>query len=134
MMRPQISTPLERSKQHLLALLYANTCILYCHIQHDMTCILLFHLDVKGDTSFFCIFHSVCQNIRNYLTNPHLIPIKLIWNMLVDIQNKLQTFFLRPWLYHQKNIIKQPAQLIFFRHKLHLSRLDLGNIQNIIDQ
>ena len=124
----EVAAPLERGKQHFPALPDADACILDCYLQHNMTGILLFHMDTQRHTSFFCIFHCICQNIRNNLTNPDFITVENIRYIFINIQYQLQVFLFEPWLNHQQDIIQHAIEFVSLRYDLHLARLYLGNI------
>ena len=90
-------------------------------------------MSFQGNTPAFRVFDRIGQDIGNDLADPGLIPEKLGGNVLVNLNLKGKTFALQPSLCHNHKAMEHGLRLIFRRNDLHLAGVNLGKIQNIVD-
>ena len=80
------------------------------------------------------ILHRVVEQIDHDLTDAHLISVEGLRQRLIDIQFKRQ-MLLRDLALHQvHDIIDDRGEAVLHQHDLHAPCLDLGEIQDIVDQ
>ena len=79
------------------------------------------------------VLDRIIQQIDHDLLEPDGIAIKPGRQSIVDLDRKRKVLLIRADLHHIDHIVQQFRKRIFDRHKLHFPRLDLGKIQDVID-
>ena len=103
------------------------------HLLADLVPALLLPGDRQGHAAPLRIFHRVVQQIGQHLPQAYLIPEERIGKIIVYLHDKLQSLGLSPEYDHIAHIVQHGAQLISSFSYLQLSRLDLGEIKDVID-
>ncbi len=88
----------------------------------------------QSNDSFTCIFHGIIKQIDQNLLDPHLVAAEHTGDGRIYMKLEFQSLLPRLDPYHIDDLRKERARLIRNIYDLHLSGLDLGYIQDIIDQ
>ncbi len=84
--------------------------------------------------SLMCVLNRIGKDICQHLTDTHVIPIQAGRNIMVHLHLQPDVFVLYPLGCHICQIMDQTADIVFHRHNLHFPGINLGKIQDIIDQ
>ncbi len=132
---PLLLDPLKlRRKLRQIFLFYPNARILYFKFQHCRPFPCSAAPDTQPYRPFMSIFHRIGKNIRQYLTDTHIIPIQPGRNFMAGLHLQPDALLPCPLRSHACQIVNQAADVIFHRHYLHFPGLNLGKVQYIIDQ
>ena len=80
------------------------------------------------------VFDRIRQDIGQYLADAHVIPVKPGGKRRIHLRLQPDILVLCPLRRHIHQIMDQAADIILCRHNLHLAGLNLGKVQDIIDQ
>ena len=95
--------------------------------------ILRLEFSFERDTAFVRKFDGIAEQIQKHL--PHPLVIQIQQRKIAGInQPENQIFFLRLLHENRLHFGTQGGKIHFFRNDSDLSRLNLGKIQDIIDQ
>ena len=88
----------------------------------------------QGDGALAGILHGVIQQVDENLLDPHLVSAEHAGNGRVHVQLELQALFLGLDPDHIDDLGEKRAGFIGDVDDLHLSGLDLGYVQRVVDQ
>ena len=96
------------------------------HFKHQRCCLIrLTASHPKPHSSLVRIFDRIGQNVGQYLPNAHIIAIQPGRNPGIDLHLKRNIFIFCPLQSHIRQVMYHTADVILYRHNLHLTRLDL---------
>ena len=91
-------------------------------------------LDLESDGALFGVLDGVGENVGDDLLDPDLVAVQHRRQIMRRVDDELQALLLRATVDHVDQIIQQRAQLIIDGNDLHLARLYLREVENIIDE
>ncbi len=91
-------------------------------------------LDGQGDGALRRVFDGVVQQIDQDLLDAHLIPVQLGGDALLHVDMEVQSLFPGPHPDHVHDVGQHVSRVVVDGDDIHFSALDLGHIQNIVDQ
>ena len=126
--------PVKGGKELLHILLFdAASGIGDGNVQRDLVLRFLVETDGERNRSLLRIFHCVCQYVRDDLLDTHLVADETVRRLGADPHVKCEAALLRPQAYKIHKVVHEGRQLIFHGKNVHLARLDLRKIEDVVD-
>ena len=103
------------------------------HVEGDLVLRRLMEADREGHGAFFRIFHRVGQDIGDDLLDPDLVAKQSVRRVRIDLDVEGKTVLLRPKAHEIDEVVHEGGQSVFRREDVHLARLYLGEIEDVVD-
>ena len=116
---------------HILRL-DADACVLYSEHEPQRAAVAL-SAHVEQDAPLVGVLHGVVQDIHDGLAHAYRVPVQPVRQVFVNVDMEVQALLFRLEHDHVRHVVQDGAELVIHLNDLHPARLDLGEVQNIVD-